>query len=463
MAAVTGPSATVHGMAAAARPTVLKRPSTIPPPPPMSTQDRMSSREINLDWDEEELETAIYDEQQAPAPESIANGSNKRHAPLPSPLRSPIDEAQTVEAAGAGYANGGPEMYGRGAPMRDHRTTGANFGEGLLARPPRRTGTIAAMGALALLVVGGGIALFMLLRGDGADEKVAAAEPPAAAIADPNTGFDLIVEPSNVEVKLDGKALTPPQPPLQIRGLPAKEYRLEITGPEGFFNKTQKVVVEAGKAPRVVIALDAMEVSASFDSTPSGARVILSAENERTDLGKSPATAKLDPRKRYEVTFKRDGFITATRPVEFVGGSTLEMNVPLESTRLADRKPVSEKLTKATKAPKQTKLANPVKPHDDKPIISLLPKDPPGDPDQPNTKPAVRFGFLALGSKPPCKIFIDGRDTGHRTPKKGIKLKAGKHRVTLINNEHRIKESFSVTIKAGEKARKIKDWSSRIE
>ena len=44
-----------------------------------------------------------------------------------------------------------------------------------------------------------------------------------------------------------------------------------------------------------------------------------------------------------------------------------------------------------------------------------------------------------------------------------MKLPAGKHRITLINNEFGIKESFSIEIKADEVTKVgVKDYSDRL-
>ena len=71
-------------------------------------------------------------------------------------------------------------------------------------------------------------------------------------------------------------------------------------------------------------------------------------------------------------------------------------------------------------------------------------------------------GTLLLGSKPPCDIYIDGKDSGLQTPQRDIKLSAGKHKITLVNNEYGIKETFSVEIKPDTVEKQIKDYSDRI-
>ncbi|MCP4444659.1 MAG: hypothetical protein GY811_04840 [Myxococcales bacterium] len=71
-------------------------------------------------------------------------------------------------------------------------------------------------------------------------------------------------------------------------------------------------------------------------------------------------------------------------------------------------------------------------------------------------------GVLMLGAKPPCDIFIDGKKTGLKTPQRVLRLPPGKHKITLMNQEHRIRESFRVSIQSGQKTRVMRDMTSRI-
>ena len=78
--------------------------------------------------------------------------------------------------------------------------------------------------------------------------------------------------------------------------------------------------------------------------------------------------------------------------------------------------------------------------------------------------PAAATGSatLALGSKPPCEIYLDGKRTGLTTPHRGIKIAAGVHRVRLVNRQHKIDESFTVTAGAGKVVKVIKDYSAKL-
>ncbi len=79
-----------------------------------------------------------------------------------------------------------------------------------------------------------------------------------------------------------------------------------------------------------------------------------------------------------------------------------------------------------------------------------------------SAQPAAELGVLMLGSKPPCAIHIDGRDTGLETPQRSIELASGTHEVSLVNETYDIREKFSVKIKPGDKTRVIKDMSDRL-
>ena len=491
-------ASTVRGMGAASQ-----RPSArlSTQPPPLPRVEAAGRIDVDLDWDEDELETAIYDdgthETEAPlrnralGPASYKSKSKPMAAPpvvlADGSNRSPSPADVVALSASSGtekvvYANL-PKL-----PVERRRlvpTEGIeSFGSGLIAaRPPRRLGMVAAIAALGLLLVGGGIVLYALLKNDNKTASVAAAaSPPGTAgtaapgtaapgtaapgtaapgtvvtnVTDPNTGFDLYVVPSNVKVKLDGDLLST-NPPLSIRQLSPGDHEVEIMAPAGYASKTQTIRVEAGKAPKITISLDGVEVMGRFDSRPSGARIYLTEDGVRRLLGKAPQTVSLNPQKKYDVTFKRDGHVTMTHSIVFNDNDDIEITARLD--------PSGRERQGSSHSSRLRDTAVGRSGSDTDKLLRVTPNRDVSDAKDSSTSqpPAAQFGMLALGSKPPCRIFIDGRDTGLRTPKKGIKLKSGKHRVTLINNEHGIKESFSVTISGGKTTRRIKDWSDRIK
>ena len=368
------------------------------------------------------------------------------------------------------------------------------FGRSYLSANAPRTrklkpATIAQIGVTALVAIA--IVILVIIVSSGGDDEgdkqakkteatpaasaapaaaasVTAADSPQPAVtADPNTGFDLIVDPAGVKVKLDGRPIG--KAPLQIRNLTDGDHEVEVEAPAGFFNKTQTVRVTRGQAERVVIQLDAMEVVAKFTSQPAGAKVTLLVDGDKKALGATPVDFKLDPRKRYEAIFKKDGYAPVTRAVAMTGGQEVPIDVVLEkgtgpvrrvaaaddSFTAPDLGLISGAATR--KAAEPAKKAEPKKAE---PKAAAEPKDEPASDEA--AAGEDEYGMLGLSSKPPCKIFIDGRDTGQKTPQVGIKLKAGKHRVTLVNNEFGIKESFTVKITAGETEKAFKDLMDQV-
>src|SRR5262249_50743796 len=95
--------------------------------------------------------------------------------------------------------------------------------------------------------------------------------------------------------------------------------------------------------------------------------------------------------------------------------------------------------TAKTEPPKAEPKAEPkVEPKAEPKVETPKPETPKAEPPK-----AGGQGTLLLGSKPPCDIFIDGQSTGMHTPQKDIKLPSGKHKITLVNNEFGIKETFT--------------------
>ena len=68
-------------------------------------------------------------------------------------------------------------------------------------------------------------------------------------------------------------------------------------------------------------------------------------------------------------------------------------------------------------------------------------------------------GTLAVSTKPPCSISIDGKDTGLVAPQRGIALAPGKHDITLTNAEAGVQLTTEVEINAKKSTRLIRDFT----
>jgi len=548
------------------------------PPPIPSPQNRKGSptapatpgsaqaakAAANLEWDEDELETSIYDEESPLEDEDIISP-----ATYPTPAMAPAAMAASASMSGAptapaltGSALAAPMMGGEGtltpskpepdlsslvataqgweAPqstadvgtadldMKDNPgrvadgsnrtkapadpgTAGVSevlrmanlaapaapleaneFGASVVAPSGRRSNLLYGIIAISIIVAGGIIAVVLASTGGSTDDaEVAevgapalvddvepgsanAGEPSVAGttptipgptvtgIANAETGLDLIVDPAGVKVSLDGRSIG--KAPLQIRSLRPGEHFIEIEAPAGFFSKSQTVTVNQDKADRVEIALVAMEINGTFDSQPSGAEVVLVADGVSQSIGTAPATYRIDPRKHYEVVFKKSGYASVTRPVEVSGSDAIQVMATLSKSHSGTKPTHSVTPTSTTPGvadiiPASTTAVVATPTHTD---TVREPKPIP----VPKPKPAVQAegtGTLLLSAKPPCNIYIDGRDTGKMTPQRGIELSAGKHRITLLNNALGIKESFNVKIAPDKATKAVKDYTGQID
>jgi hypothetical protein len=62
-----------------------------------------------------------------------------------------------------------------------------------------------------------------------------------------------------------------------------------------------------------------------------------------------------------------------------------------------------------------------------------------------------------ISAKPPCEILIDAEPTGLTTPQRAIPLRAGRHRITLVNREQDLEKTLAIQVAAGETAKVIED------
>jgi hypothetical protein len=410
----------------------------------------------------------------SPPPSVLATGSSKSVAPTQS--EDPLAALAASYSAPPATALPAPRLSAP-EPLFDPM---ASFGSGMLGRSAsgrKGKGMLwIAIGGAAVAVVAVVIVIAMTGGTTGktpaavADTGSASPTTAPAVAGDQNTGFDLYVNPPGTMTwRLDGEARTD-KLPSRIRGISPGQHTVAIDAPPGFMSQNMPINVELGKAPKVEIVLQPLDISAELESDPPGATVSLIVDGKRETLGPSPAKTKLDPRKTYQVLFEKPGFVSINRPIVFTGTNAEKIAVTLEKaggTPVAaapPSQPVQQPKVKVD-VPKQPKTVAKVEPTT-KVEPKVEPKETKAEPKEAkvDATPAVAKGqgTLLLGSKPPCDIYIDGKDTGLQTPQRDIKLSAGKHKITLVNNEFGIKETFAVDIKADATEKQIKDYSDRI-
>ncbi len=301
--------------------------------------------------------------------------------------------------------------------------------------------------------------------------------------------FKLTVKPAGVTGwRVDGQPQTT-RPPVLVK-TSAGRHQVAIDAPPGFMSVTQDVEVKAGESTEVVIELQTIDVVASFESTPPGAKVSLLVSGKRIEVGPTPTQYKIDPRERYDVVFEKDGYVSQTRPLTLSGSPEEKVVINLERAQVASIKSGGDKTggggdktgggggsgdkVAGGGGGSGDKVAGGGGGSGDKVAGGgggsgdKVAGGGGGSGDKVagggggGGGAAKGEGTLSLGAKPPCEIFIDGRNTGLKTPQREIKLPAGKHKITLLNNEFGIKESFPIEIKANETAKMVKDFSDRL-
>ncbi|HUH05984.1 MAG TPA: PEGA domain-containing protein [Kofleriaceae bacterium] len=219
---------------------------------------------------------------------------------------------------------------------------------------------------------------------------------------------------------------------------------------------------------------------ATFTSEPEGATVTLVMNGRPVVLGAAPVDAQLDPTKSYEVVFTMQGRETVLRSVAFDDSGAIAMNAALSEadadTALAEAAEPAAAEPAAAEAAAIDAEPEAIEPEavEPAPIARKATRKKTRSVRRENrnsatrSKPAVATsipkgsGVLMLNAKPPCDIVIDGKPTGKQTPQRALTLAAGKHRIELVNKTYGIKAGFTVSIKAGEKTRVIKDLTDRM-
>jgi outer membrane biosynthesis protein TonB len=298
------------------------------------------------------------------------------------------------------------------------------------------------------------LAALMFWPGDDKAKKKKAAAPPAAAAAAPVAAAEPAPAPTPEPV-----AAAVPAPAPEVAPAPVAE---PAVAPEPAPSVEPIAVPEPAPVTPSVVTI-------RFESRPAGASVVLVEDGQTIPLGTAPVERRLDPSKRYEVMFSLEGHASVILPVEPASGGTLWATLASAKGGAAPAVAVEE--------PEETKPEPKAAPKVEKKREAKVPEAPKkkaekkAEPKKVAAKPekdkpearADGKGTLQLAAKPPCEIIIDGRKTGLTTPQRDLDLPAGKHKVTLINKEHGIKEAFSVTVKAGQSTRVVKDLTRKMK
>jgi len=199
-------------------------------------------------------------------------------------------------------------------------------------------------------------------------------------------------------------------------------------------------------------------VDVRIDSKPAGATVMLVDNGKTSFLGTTPVAASVDPTRSYDVVLTLEGRPTQMAHLDPTKAQKLE--VTLSKTGAKAETPKAARVEAAPpKAASAPKAAPAKKQH----VAASQPTGGLADPgfDAP-AAPAPKAdaggeGTLMVSSKPPCEIWIDGKDTGLMTPQRSMSLPAGAHKVTFSNTDENITKTVTVKIDAGQSTKLIQN------
>jgi len=279
----------------------------------------------------------------------------------------------------------------------------------------------------------------------GSVSPVAAAGPTAAVGAAGTAGFTLDSNPGGARVLVDGREWAQ-RTPATVSDLAPGAHTVRVEGGaqyEPWETQLQLVAGQVLALPRTSLALRA--VSVEFRSVPEGAQVTLVRGTERRIVGLMPTRAEVEVAGgAWAVELSRDGFETTTRELTLPPGvpSTNFDATLAERARVAPSRPAGGGARPA---------ARPA------PVAASRPSG--GGETRPATGGGGAVssggtGTLRINTRPWSQVYVDGALIGN-TPQMNIPLRAGAHRVTLVNTEFNIRETITVNIAAGATETKV--------
>lgn len=396
------------------RPTPVKRPSPARP-------TAKASAASDFDWDDDELETKLFDEGvkttpvEAKPPEQVVVAPVAHSGPRPAAApvgaaapaaktpAQPIAQVRTPAAATPAVA---PTAAPVAAPMptavdlddddEDLRPGMVNI-PGLGRKP---IALVAGIGGGAVLLL---IVLIMIFSGGDdeteADTSAATETVDKPVAAAPGT-LTVDVTPPDAKVEVDGKEHAGASPRVVPNLEGDKKHKLVVSKGDDYLPYEQEVTVPAGNSLNIPVKLDLKEVTLTVETEPKNAKIALVSGETVEPKGKGGESFKLvrEAGVEYQLEGSLKGYKTDRVPITFDG--TAAQTVKLALVRDGEAKPEE-------KPPEVKKVKKPSTPA--KPKTATL-------------RIAGAAGF------PPATVWVDGRKQSKKTPVQ-VKVSAGSHNV----------------------------------
>jgi serine/threonine protein kinase len=286
----------------------------------------------------------------------------------------------------------------------------------------------------------------------------------------PETGFELVSEPPGELVWLDGQPLTNGEENAPQQRTNFKAYRIapgrhviEIKGDPRFADWKQEFFQDPGKTLKLRAEL---KVAGLATATPPAsvpaARPVAPPAPARVPPP-APAPARVPP----PVAANSPAVPPAVSPAVAPANKPPALPSPPPPPATS------------TSAPAVAAKPEPARPRDARPAPTVSTRRPPRAApgrvavgptarppaaredvfDQEAARPANPAGgdtcSVTLGSKPWSEVWIDGKNTGKITPLVDFKLSCGRHKITFKNPEIPVEKSENISIRAGDKFKKV--------
>jgi hypothetical protein len=362
----------------------------------------------------------------------------------------------------------------------------------------RSLAKLLALPAIACIAAGVGLGLYLNANKSKATPSTSASQPtPSTTSTAPTPSAPQSetvrhpkapsLESSNAGTSTAGGEQ--PQPPTKDEQ--AAQMAAAAAGESGTLTHDAPAEAVAGihevQTPKGVIKLTDVRI----DTTPAGASITLVDRGKQFPLGSTPLSTSLDTSRQYDVIIEMAGRPSQMVHLDPSTTSRLDVSLARKQAAAAPSAPAVEKKAPVAKIedsvekPAAVKAEKPAKveaPKTEKAAKSETPKaekaekaekaaktekssaiaDPFESTDAAPAAPVADGpGVLMLSSKPPCEILVDGKSTGLTTPQPSLEVPAGRHKITFLNSELGIKETFTVIVKAGEPTKLIKDFLDR--
>ncbi|HEY5926778.1 MAG TPA: PEGA domain-containing protein, partial [Kofleriaceae bacterium] len=195
-------------------------------------------------------------------------------------------------------------------------------------------------------------------------------------------------------------------------------------------------------------------------SQPAGATITLIENGVASVVGQTPLAVTIDPARSYDIVLTHAGYRTQLMHVD---RRTKELAIALAAEGATQQ--ASTEPRESRREPSEPKRATSTQAkRSDKPSTSALATTPAPRPARVATASSnAGEGTLMVSTKPPCEIAIDGVATMLTTPQRSIKLRAGKHKVTLFNTSRNIDTTIEVVIEARKPTKLIRDFMPKSQ